>query len=100
MWWQRSWRGGFGVYGAASHTVEELDTELDWIDEHSGGNPYGVDVLLPARSADTGTLDPRKLRDELAALIPEEHRKFVVSIRKSRELACEQSAWRSRRPRR
>ena len=52
-------RGGFGVYGAASHTVEELDTELDWIDGHSGGNPYGVDVLLPARTADTGTLDPR-----------------------------------------
>lgn len=73
-------RGGFGVYGAASHTVEELDTELDWIDGHSGGNPYGVDVLLPARTADTGTLDPRKLRDELAALIPEEHRKFVRRI--------------------
>ena len=73
-------RGGFGVFGAASHTVEELDTELDWIDGHSGGNPYGVDVLLPARTADTGTLDPRRLRDELAALIPEEHRKFVRRI--------------------
>ena len=73
-------RGGFGVFGAASHTVEELDTELDWIDGHSGGKPYGVDVLLPARTADTGTMDPGKLRDELAGLIPEEHRKFVRRI--------------------
>jgi NAD(P)H-dependent flavin oxidoreductase YrpB (nitropropane dioxygenase family) len=73
-------RGGFGVFGAASHTVEELDTELDWIDDHSGGKPYGVDVLLPARTADTGTMDPRKLRDELAGLIPEEHRKFVRRV--------------------
>jgi NAD(P)H-dependent flavin oxidoreductase YrpB (nitropropane dioxygenase family) len=75
-----SLRGGFGVYGAASHTVDELDTELQWIDDHSGGNPYGVDVLMPARTADTGTMDPGKLRDELAALIPEEHRKFVRRI--------------------
>ena len=73
-------RGGFGVYGAASHTVDELDTELDWIDEHSGGQPYGVDVLLPARTADTGTLDPDQLRAELAKLIPEEHRKFVRQV--------------------
>ena len=73
-------RGGFGVFGAATHTVDDLDTELEWIDEHSGGKPYGVDVLLPARTADTGTMDPAKLRDELAALIPEEHRKFVRRI--------------------
>ena len=37
-------------------------------------------MLLPARTADTGTLDPRRLRDELAALIPEEHREFVRRI--------------------
>jgi NAD(P)H-dependent flavin oxidoreductase YrpB (nitropropane dioxygenase family) len=73
-------RGGFGVYGAASHTVDELDTELSWIDEHCGGKPYGIDVLLPARTADTGTMDPAKLRDELASLIPEEHRKFVRRV--------------------
>ena len=73
-------RGGFGVFGAATYTVEELDTELQWIDDHSGGNPYGVDVLMPARTADTGTMDPGKLRDELAALIPEEHRKFVRRV--------------------
>jgi NAD(P)H-dependent flavin oxidoreductase YrpB (nitropropane dioxygenase family) len=73
-------RGGFGVFGAATYTVEELDTELQWIDDHSGGKPYGVDVLMPARTADTGTMDQGKLRDELAALIPEEHRKFVRRV--------------------
>jgi NAD(P)H-dependent flavin oxidoreductase YrpB (nitropropane dioxygenase family) len=73
-------RGGFGVYGAASHSLEEMDTELRWIDEHSGGKPYGVDLLFPVRTADTGARDPLKLRDELAALIPDEHRKFVRRI--------------------
>lgn len=73
-------RGGFGVLGAASHSADDLDTELQWIDEHSGGKPYGVDMLMPARTVDTGTLDPEKLRAELAALIPDEHRKFVRQI--------------------
>jgi NAD(P)H-dependent flavin oxidoreductase YrpB (nitropropane dioxygenase family) len=73
-------RGGFGVLGAASHVVDELDTELRWIEDHCGGKPFGVDVLMPARTADTGTRDPAKLRSELAAMIPEEHRKFVRRV--------------------
>lgn len=73
-------RGGFGVFGATSHSADELDTELRWIEDHCGGHPYGVDVVMPTRTADTGTRDPKKLRDELAALIPEEHRKFVRRV--------------------
>lgn len=41
--------GGFGVLGATSFTPNELDVELSWIDDHVGGRPYGVDVLVPAK---------------------------------------------------
>ncbi|MBA9006409.1 NAD(P)H-dependent flavin oxidoreductase [Thermomonospora cellulosilytica] len=41
--------GGFGVLGAVAYTPDRLEEELRWIDEHVGGRPYGVDVLVPAR---------------------------------------------------
>ena len=31
--------GGFGVLGAAGHTPESLEIELNWIDEHIDGKP-------------------------------------------------------------
>ena len=39
--------GGFGVFGAARYSPEELELELRWIDQHVDGRPYGVDVLVP-----------------------------------------------------
>ena len=39
--------GGFGVFGAAGYTPEELEIELRWIDAHVDGRPYGVDLLIP-----------------------------------------------------
>ena len=39
--------GGFGVLGATRFTPEQLEEELDWIDAHVDGAPYGVDVLVP-----------------------------------------------------
>ena len=32
--------GGFGVLGAVSFTPEQLETELQWIDDHVDGKPY------------------------------------------------------------
>ena len=52
--------GGFGVLGATRFTPEQLEEELDWIDAHVDGAPYGVDVLVPevvdkiGRYAETG----------------------------------------------
>ncbi len=46
--------GGFGVLGASSHSPEQLDVELRWIDEHTGGRPYGADILVPARVVGRG----------------------------------------------
>jgi NAD(P)H-dependent flavin oxidoreductase YrpB (nitropropane dioxygenase family) len=41
--------GGFGVLGAVTFSPEQLERELEWIDRHVDGRPYGVDVLIPVR---------------------------------------------------
>jgi len=70
--------GGFGVLGAAAFSPEQLDLELDWIDAHIDGRPYGVDVLVPE------TVDPRvaAMSDPAsrAAGISSEHRAFTADL--------------------
>ncbi len=39
--------GGFGVLGAVGFSPEQLEIELQWIDEHIGDRPYGVDIVIP-----------------------------------------------------
>jgi NAD(P)H-dependent flavin oxidoreductase YrpB (nitropropane dioxygenase family) len=69
--------GGFGVLGAIAFSPAELETELAWIDEHVGGKPYGVDIVMPASiaGAELG-FDPGAFE----AMIPEEHRRFVEGL--------------------
>ncbi|WP_077148576.1 nitronate monooxygenase family protein [Sphingopyxis sp. KK2] len=66
--------GGMGVFGAASLPPERLEEELAWIDEHIGGRPYGVDLIVPNSFAGKG--------DEKTALppIPDEHKAFVAGL--------------------
>jgi NAD(P)H-dependent flavin oxidoreductase YrpB (nitropropane dioxygenase family) len=73
-------QGGLGVLGGVGGEVDILESELAWLDEHCGGNPYGLDTIMPARTADTGTEDPLKLVEELRAKIPIEHREFVRKL--------------------
>jgi len=68
--------GGFGVLGASTFSPERLDLELRWIDEHTGGRPYGVDVLIPTTYDEAAERSPA----ELEALIPAEHRQFLAGI--------------------
>ncbi len=69
--------GGFGVLGAVGHTPESLEIDLNWIDEHVEGKPYGVDLIVPTSLADKeGTLTP----EDLAARIPPEHKAHVERI--------------------
>ena len=67
--------GGLGVLGVVGHTDEDLDTDLAWIREQIGDRPFGVDLIVPARyeGANQGGLDT----DEVKALIPEEHQRFL-----------------------
>jgi NAD(P)H-dependent flavin oxidoreductase YrpB (nitropropane dioxygenase family) len=69
--------GGFGVFGATAFTPEMLDAELTWIDEQVGDRPYGVDILFPASYiGQEGGL----AHSDLAAMIPDEHRRFVDDL--------------------
>lgn len=70
--------GGFGILGAVAHSPKRLESELTWIEEHTGGKPYGVDVLLPPKyiGAEQGGIDAQQARE----LIPEGHRTFVDDL--------------------
>jgi NAD(P)H-dependent flavin oxidoreductase YrpB (nitropropane dioxygenase family) len=70
--------GGFGILGAVAHSPERLETELSWIEEQTGGKPYGIDLLLPPKYVgdDRGGIDGKQARE----LVPEEHRAFVDEL--------------------
>src|ERR1700742_2247913 len=70
--------GGFGVLGAVAHTPERLDTELTWIEEQTGGRPYGVDLLLPPKyvGAEEGGIHPAGVQ----ALVPAEPPAFLDDL--------------------
>ncbi len=70
--------GGMGVLGAAAHTPEQLEIDLDWIEAEIGDRPYGVDLIVPARyeGSDEGGLSIEAVR----ALIPPQHVAFVDDI--------------------
>jgi NAD(P)H-dependent flavin oxidoreductase YrpB (nitropropane dioxygenase family) len=72
--------GGLGVLGAVGFSVEQLQIELDWIDEHIGDKPYGVDIVLPAKYDGAGEMDLDKLTGQLQDMIPAEHKAFVHRI--------------------
>ena len=69
--------GGFGVLAASAYTPEELDAQLTWIEEQTGGRPYGVDLLVPEKFA-TGDRD--NLVASLRAQIPDGHLAFVAEL--------------------
>lgn len=67
--------GGFGVLGAVRYTAPgDLARDLDWMQEHTGGRPYGLDVVMPAGKA------PGVTESEVEAMIPEGHRRFVGEL--------------------
>ncbi len=72
--------GGIGVLGAVGFSAEQLKEELDWIDEHIGDKPYGVDVVIPQKYEGMGDMDASQLEQQLESMIPEEHRKFAQKL--------------------
>ncbi|SIP64329.1 hypothetical protein BN9982_1150016 [Mycobacterium tuberculosis] len=74
--------GGFGVLGAVGFTPEQLEIELNWIDEHIGDHPYGVDIVIPNKYEG---MDSQLSADELAktlrSMVPQEHLDFARKIR-------------------
>ncbi|RAY15637.1 nitronate monooxygenase [Actinomadura craniellae] len=72
--------GGMGVLGALYFTPEELELELKWIDEHVGGKPYGVDVVMPAKYEGADLGDAEELLGRLQGMIPERNREFLEEL--------------------
>ena len=69
--------GGMGVLGAVGLSPEKLEIELNWIDEHVDGKPYGVDVLIPNSYVGKGE---NLSTDDLRTMIPQEHRDFRADL--------------------
>jgi NAD(P)H-dependent flavin oxidoreductase YrpB (nitropropane dioxygenase family) len=64
--------GGLGVLGCVRfNDPEELDAVLGWMDANTGGRPYGVDVVMPAKVPTEGAAV------DLDKLIPPGHKDFV-----------------------
>ncbi|WP_055696430.1 MULTISPECIES: NAD(P)H-dependent flavin oxidoreductase [Streptomyces] len=85
--------GGFGVLGAVRYTApDELARDLDWMQEHVDGRPYGLDVVMPAKKVEGVT------EADVEAMIPDGHRQFVKDTLAKHgvpELAeGEESGWR------
>jgi NAD(P)H-dependent flavin oxidoreductase YrpB (nitropropane dioxygenase family) len=73
--------GGFGVLGAVGFSPEQLEIELNWIDEHIGDRPYGVDIVIPnsyeGKSADVST---DELTTMLQSMVPQAHLEFARNL--------------------
>jgi NAD(P)H-dependent flavin oxidoreductase YrpB (nitropropane dioxygenase family) len=70
--------GGFGVLGAVAFRPDQLELELGWIDDHIGGKPYGIDVLIPENLPIKGEKDVTTR--SLAGRIPQKQKDFVRDL--------------------
>ena len=71
--------GGFGVLGALAYSPEQLEIELNWIDQHVDGRPYGVDFAMPVNYIGKGGGEDASF-EALDAMIPQQHRDFVDEL--------------------
>ncbi len=70
--------GGMGALGTTQCTAEQLEIELSWLDEHTGGRPYAVDLMFASNAPERfeGMTTP----EDVEHLLPKEHRDFVERI--------------------
>ncbi|HUR15427.1 MAG TPA: nitronate monooxygenase family protein [Mycobacteriales bacterium] len=73
--------GGFGVLGAVGFTPEQLEVELNWIDEHIGDHPYGVDIVIPNKyEGMDASMSGDELAEMLKKLVPQKHLDFAKKV--------------------
>jgi NAD(P)H-dependent flavin oxidoreductase YrpB (nitropropane dioxygenase family) len=70
--------GGFGVLGGSTFAPEQLKVELDWIDAHVDGKPYGLDLAIPENMPNRDQL--KMTNSSVMAQIPEQHKRFVADL--------------------
>ena len=73
--------GGFGVLGAVGFSPEQLEIELNWIDEHIGDHPYGVDIVIPNKYEGMDTdMSGDELEKLLQDMVPQQHLDFARKL--------------------
>jgi NAD(P)H-dependent flavin oxidoreductase YrpB (nitropropane dioxygenase family) len=72
--------GGLGVLGAVRFTPPELKEALDYIEANVGGRPYGVDVVMPAKTLAVAGMEVGEMHKMLEDMIPQEHKDFVERV--------------------
>lgn len=72
--------GGMGVLGAVRFSPEELAEALDYMDRETAGNPYGVDIVMPASSHKVDATQVPDILRQLEEMIPQEHRDFIERV--------------------
>ncbi len=88
--------GGFGVLGSTQHSPETLEQELNWIDQHTDGKPYGLDVLIPENMATSG--ERNVTYNSLKSRVPEKHRSFARDLLKKYNIEIQTAVSDDNRP--
>ena len=72
--------GGLGVLGAVGFSPEQLEIELDWIDDHVNGMPYGVDTVMPQKAVDVHGADADDMLAQIRSMIDANHWRYVDEL--------------------
>ncbi len=72
--------GGMGVLGAVRFTPDELSEAISYIEGRIDGRPYGVDIVMPAKTEAVAGMEMGELHTMLEKMIPQEHRDFVERL--------------------
>jgi NAD(P)H-dependent flavin oxidoreductase YrpB (nitropropane dioxygenase family) len=72
--------GGMGVLGAVRFTPDELSEAIEYVEKGIGGRPYGVDIVMPAKTEAVAGMAMGELHEMLEKMIPQEHRDFVERL--------------------
>src|SRR4051812_43346255 len=78
--------GGLGVLGAVGFSPEQFEIELDWIDEHVDGKPYGVDTVMPQKSVSVEGGNPEEMLAQIRSMIDANHWRYVDELMERLEL--------------
>ena len=71
--------GGIGILGGVGLPTDRLRADIRWLKERVGDRPFGVDLLVPASFVEGN-------REDLDALIPQEHRDFVANMKAEHDI--------------
>jgi NAD(P)H-dependent flavin oxidoreductase YrpB (nitropropane dioxygenase family) len=72
--------GGLGVLGAVGFSPAQLEIELDWIDAHVDGKPYGVDTVMPQKAVEVEGGSADEMLAQIRSMIDANHWRYVDEL--------------------